>query len=247
VGAQALRRRRAPLRGVLAAAEAPGDWRAGVIAWLVGASVATHVLLVAALANPTVRLRYLAVRRVLDAYGAGALYPRLLGALGCARLRGARVAEHVEALAATFDAAAAAARTPFPFRCDITPLARPIAIDGALALVDSGDAREAMFWIVVTFWRCRQILVADDPAEAARLAPAWEAALADVGLRTRDDLHERIAGARALLPEVVRTAEAILAANPRVVRSRQAAAWTSSSSSMRARGSIPSQHTAENA
>jgi hypothetical protein len=203
---------------LLADADAPADWHAGVTAWLFAAGVATHVILVAALANPTVRLRYLAVRRVLDAYRAGALYPRLLGALGCAHLRAVRIAEHVEALAAAFDAAAAAARTPFPFSCDVTPLARPIAIDGSRALVRSGDAREAVFWVLATFLRCRLILAADAPDEEARFAPAWGALLADLGLRGPEDLRARAAGVRALLPEVLRTADAIVTANARIVR-----------------------------
>jgi hypothetical protein len=40
-------------------------WPDQVIAWLFATGVTTHVILVAALRNPTIRLRYLAVRRVL--------------------------------------------------------------------------------------------------------------------------------------------------------------------------------------
>lgn len=105
-------------------------------------SVTTHVLLVAALRNPTVRLRYLAARDVLADYGQVGLYPELLRLLGCAQLTRQRVQQHLRELTRTFDAAAAVAKTPFFFSSDITALARPIAIDA-------------------TFARCHKILAAD--------------------------------------------------------------------------------------
>ena len=202
---------------LLAGVESGADWNERVTAWIFAAGVTTHVLLVAALANPTVRLRYLAVRRVLDAHGASAFYPLLLELLGCAGLRAARVAHHVDALATAFDAAAAAGRTPFPFSSDVTPLARPIAIDGCRALVRSGDPREAVFWLLVSFARCDRILAADAPEAAERNAPAFAALLADVGVAGPADLRDRAARVRAALPGVRRAAETILAANPRVV------------------------------
>src|SRR3989344_563277 len=42
-------------------------WTDQILAWLFATGVTTHVLLVAALRNPTVRLRYLATREVLSA------------------------------------------------------------------------------------------------------------------------------------------------------------------------------------
>jgi hypothetical protein len=49
-----------------------------------------------------------------------------------------RVDHHLSELAKTFDAAAAVAKTPFFFSTDITPAARPIAIDGSRELIHAG-------------------------------------------------------------------------------------------------------------
>ncbi|HVH07599.1 MAG TPA: hypothetical protein VNE71_16525 [Myxococcota bacterium] len=194
-------------------------WHDQVNSWLFATGVLTHVLLVAALANPTVRLRYVAVRRVVEEYGAGALQPRLLDLLGCRAIAADRVSHHVDALARSFDAAAACARTAFPFRSDITPVARPIAIDGSRALIRSGEHREAVFWIVATFVRCGRILGADAPADVAdEHAHAFRELLADLGIRSPDELRNRADRVRQFVPELRLAAEAIRAANPQIIR-----------------------------
>jgi len=105
------------------------SWPDQVMAWLFPTGVTTHILLVAALRNPTVRLRYLAAREVLVAYDHASLYQDLLRLLGCAELTPRRVDHHLLALARTFDAAAAVARTPFFFSSEYT-----INVGGDVAL-----------------------------------------------------------------------------------------------------------------
>jgi hypothetical protein len=186
-----------------------------VPAWLFGTGVTTHVILVAALRNPTVRLRYLSARDVLDEYGHASLYPELLDLLGCVHLSPERVEHHLVELARTFDAAAAVARTPFFFSTDITAAARPIAIDGSLALIRAGSHREAVFWIVATFARCHSILAADAPADLRRaFTPAFAAILADLGIASSDDLIRRGEAVMRFLPRLCETAEAIISAHP---------------------------------
>src|ERR687898_1419050 len=98
-----------------------------VLAWLFPTGVTTHVLLTAGLRNPTVRLRYLSARTLLDDYGRPGFHRELLALLGCAELPRERVERHLTAMTAAFDTAAAVAATPFPFSSDITPAARPVA------------------------------------------------------------------------------------------------------------------------
>ncbi|NBD27164.1 hypothetical protein [Paenibacillus glycinis] len=198
--------------------DASAPWHDQVTSWLFPAGVTTHVLLVAALRNPTVRLRYLAAREVLAEYGHGGLYPELLALLGCATWTPERTARHVDGLARTFDAAAAAAKTPFFFCSDITAAARPIAIDGSFALIRAGDHREAVFWIVATFARCHKILAADAPDLEAALAPAFDAVLADLGIAGTEDLARRAEAVARFLPRLRDAADAILLANPEILR-----------------------------
>lgn len=186
--------------------------------WLFPTGVTTHVLLVAALKNPTVRLRYPAARNVLMEYGCADLYPDLLKLLGCAHLTPQCVEHHLDELARTFDAAAAAAKTPFFFSTDITAAARPIAIDGSRELIRAGCHREAVFWIAATFARCHKILEADAPPELQRsLAPALDALIADLGITTTGDFIRRAEDVRQFLPRLWETTEAILLANPGIV------------------------------
>jgi hypothetical protein len=210
---------------LLAAIDVSGPRYDQVMTWVFATGVTTHVLLVAALKNPTVRLRYVAVREVLAEYRRLDLYPRLLGLLGCTEMTAERVACHVEALARGFDAATGAAKTAFPFSSDITPIARPIAIDGSRKLIESGDHREAVFWMIVTFARCNKILGSDVATTTMReFTRAFDAILSDLGIRSTGDLLSRRDRVRCFLPQLWEIAESIIAANPGVVRSRSGGA-----------------------
>ncbi|SEN06796.1 hypothetical protein [Paenibacillus sp. OV219] len=184
-----------------------------VNSWLFPTGVMTHLLLVAALRNPTVRCRYAAVREVLETNDCLSVHEELLALLGCGQLSAARIQQHVLALADTFDIAASIAKTPFFFSSDITPASRHIAIDGSLELIESGLHREAVFWIAATFARCHAILSADAPQELLqRCLPAFEALLADLGARTDVERRSRADAALRYLPKLQRTAERIMTA-----------------------------------
>ncbi|WP_062213385.1 hypothetical protein [Streptomyces sp. NBRC 109706] len=199
----------------LAGLDPSAPWPRQVMGWLFPTGVTTHVLLVAGLRNPTVRLRYLRTRELLAEHGLAHAYPALLDPLGCAELTAERAEHHLHALAETFDATAALARTPYPFSSDITRDARPVAIDGTLRLIRAGHHREVVFWLLATAARCHIILDADaTPAERDRHTPAFTGLLADLGLRTPADLRHRARSTLARMPELIETAEQLLAARP---------------------------------
>ncbi|WP_351233256.1 hypothetical protein [Streptomyces sp. NPDC002133] len=202
----------------LAAIDTSAPFHEQVTSWLFPTGVTCHVLLVAALRNPTVRLRYLAAREVLTDYGHLSLYPELLNLLGCSHLPVQRVQHHLRELAATFDATVEVAKTPFFFSSDITPTARPIAIDGSRRLIDSGDHREAVFWIIATFARCHTILANDAPQLHEALAPAFQAAITDLGISSTGDLIQRAETVSRFLPRLWQTTEDILNGNPNITK-----------------------------
>ncbi|MFC4810177.1 hypothetical protein [Paenibacillus sp. GCM10023250] len=189
-----------------------------VTQWLFPTGVTAHLPLVAALRNPTVRRRYPAAREALRACGHAGAYAELLDQLGGEALTAARSERHLAALARTFDAAAKAGRTPFFFSSDITPAARPIAIEGSRAMIRAGDQREAMFWIVATFARCLKILGADAPGLLPVHVPALEEAAADLGIASDADIARRAEQTLAYLPRLVAACETIVAAHPAIVR-----------------------------
>lgn len=185
-----------------------------VLGWLFPTGVTTHVLLTAALRNPTIRLRYLRAREVLEAYGHREVYAELLQLLGCTQLTARRMEVHLKALERTFDTAATQAATPFPFSSDITPGARSVAIDGSRELIQRGHHQEAVFWITATFARCHQMLAADAPEEGERLAPDFHALLSDLGVGTPEALFQRADNVLRYLPRLMTVARSIVEANP---------------------------------
>ncbi len=79
-----------------------------------------------------------------------------------------------------------------PFAADLTPAARPVAIDGSREFVDGGNHREAVFWVVATAARCQAALNVLAPALAAEREQAFRALVADLtGLRSPTDVLTR--------------------------------------------------------
>jgi hypothetical protein len=188
-----------------------------VIAWLFASGVLTHILLVAGLQNPTVRRRYLAVRRLLRDYDLAEVYDRLLEQLGCARIRPDQVRRHLAGLTATYDAAKSVIRSPFSFAADISDIARPIAIDGSRELIEQGYHREAVFWLVATYSRCMKVLAQDAPRELqAQFEPGYRALLGDLGIASAADLQRRSAQVTESLPRIWQTAQRIMKSNPEI-------------------------------
>jgi hypothetical protein len=185
-------------------------WPDQVMGWAFTTSWTALLLLEAAVRNPTVRLRYLAARDLLAEHGLSGRYPDLLGLLGCLDLARDRAEHHLEELARTFDMAAGVARTTFPFSSDITPIARPVAIDGIRQQIRQANHREVVFWLVATYTRCHKILAADAPELDRERAPAFEAMLGDLGIRAPADLLSRAAAAIAFLPALWEVMEAIM-------------------------------------
>ncbi|MFG3418055.1 hypothetical protein [Micromonospora sp. NPDC048063] len=181
-----------------------------VTGWLFPTSLTAVLPLVAGLVEPTVRRRYVVAREVLAAYGLVDRYVAVLDLLDGGGVSAGRVAGHLAGLARTFDVAAQVARTRFFFSADITPAGRVVAVDGSAALVAAGCHREAMFWIVATYARCHAVLAVDAPERGVELAPAFEAAVADLGVSSAADRRRRADEVLAFLPGWWATVEQIV-------------------------------------
>ena len=184
---------------------------AQVTAWLFPTSLMAVLPLVAAGWDPTVRRRYVRARQVLAAYGLADRFPAVLDLLDGGGVPAGRVREHLAGLARTFDVAASVARTRFFFSADVTPAARPVVVDGSAELIGAGAHREAMFWMVATYARCHAILAVDAPEQVAELAPAFEAAVADLGVASAVQRRRRADAVLAFLPGWWATAERLVA------------------------------------
>ncbi|HZU13414.1 MAG TPA: hypothetical protein VFB58_11290 [Chloroflexota bacterium] len=193
----------------------PGSSPAQVMSWLFATGRSTHVLLTAGLRNPTVRTRYAAVRELLAEYGHREFHDTLLDLLGSRQMSRRRVERHLTALETIFDVAKDRS-TSFPFACDISELARPLAIDGSRDLIANGLYREAVFWIAVTHLRCRLVLAAEHPASVRQFDTDYRELLDDLGIASRGDLTVREEQVRDQMARVWEVAEAIMDANPAI-------------------------------
>lgn len=189
------------IRNGLAGIDAAAPWEQQVMGWMFSTSITTHVVLVAALRNPTVRLRYAAARSVLLELDRSDLYDELLDQLGVRDLAAVTVARRLDDLEPLFEDAVDAASTPFFFSSDITADARHIAFEGSRALIADGLHREAVFWIIATYTRCMTILAADSPSRATSHEPTFRHAVAQLlGVQTTGDLVARAERTTASLP-----------------------------------------------
>lgn len=185
--------------------------------WLFPAGVLAQAILVAALQNPTVRTRYAAARRVLLRFDLAAEYERLLALSGFESITPAQARTHLSALASAFDDASRVLRTPFFFASDLTPLARPLAIDGSRALIESGLHREAMFWIAATFARCEMAFMADAPALLKKHLSGIQALRSDLGVPAPAGEAARARNILRFLPALDAITEAIIARPDRLL------------------------------
>ena len=183
-----------------------------VTAWLFGASMTALILLVAGLRAPTVRRRYVEVRKLLAGQGRQAFYEELLGLLGCADWNRRQAERHMDAVERAFDCAKGLPKGDFAFAADISDAGRPVAIEGSRALIGQGSHREAVFWMAATYSRCQWIFHFNRRSGCEdRLQQDYLSMLNDLGVGSGADLEGRRRQALAFLPRVMEMAQAVTA------------------------------------
>ncbi len=187
-----------------------------MIAWLFAAGVSTHVLLVAGLRNPTVRNRYAAVREMLDELGHPEMYPPLIDLLDPGVTSAADVTVLIDRLAPLFDLAVQKKATWFHFSEDISSSGRIGAIDSACELVQTGNPRDALFWIGVTAARCMTILVADGTgSERAMHQPFLDDLTRLFGLESAEAIAARTQSLQDLIPVLIANSGTLISEHTR--------------------------------
>ena len=199
--AQAHRATEAGLQPSSTTDQRSGAWQA---MWVFPAGLPTHLVLLGAGENPTVRRRYEKVQPIFASADRLDLYEDLLAATGYGAFSPTDVIVHWEATRRLFDLAAphSAAASPF-FASDISAVARPISIDGTRDSIERGFHRETLFWLVAT--QARSLAILEEVAPTLITEPAMNGfrdLVNDIGIGTT---LERISRARAihdLLPAI---------------------------------------------
>ena len=188
-----------------------------VLIWVIAMSVATHLVLVADLRNPTFRRGLVVMREVLGSYGDTSLHEQILAMLGSADMRQEDVEALLAACTEAFDAASVVRTTPFLMGSNISTEARPTAIGGIEELIAAGYHRESVLWILLIHTLSQTALQSDAPQEIrSRLAPGYEHLLGTLAIASSADLVARHDALRRIVPALWEVTEDILARNPAI-------------------------------
>jgi hypothetical protein len=166
---------------------------------------------------PTVRKAGVIYREIIENQGRQDLYDALLRLYGVQSMDPVDVERHFEDLSNTFDYALEIIRTPSMADL-ISPLARPVVINGARELIEDGFYNEAILWIASMRTLCQQTILQDAPAdEQKKYAEQYDELLAELGFYSPNDFPKREEGCKRLLDEVMQVAEQIVEMNKNII------------------------------
>lgn len=126
-----------------------------------GAGVCAHMILVSDLENPTIRRRYVEMKKSLTKHNRLDLHESLLASLGSKNWTQEVANCHLKNVATCFDIACSVIKSPYQFASDMTISSRSIAINGAEEMINSGHYRESAFWLIAIMARSRAVIAVD--------------------------------------------------------------------------------------
>ncbi len=178
-------------------------------------SALSGLMAVAQLARPTTRRTLALLGDLLDAQGRRDLREAALAVWGSAHMQRDEVQTLLEQSAAVFDRSVAVYRTPTSFGFTIRDHLRPYLVAATQEMIDAGDHREAVFWIVTLVTEAYLVLQNDAPeAERPAYAAQLRALLDGLGYTSAEAWAARVAEAERLATEVFAIADALTAQHP---------------------------------
>lgn len=178
-------------------------------------SALSGLLAVAQLKRPTTRRTLTLLRELLEAQGRPDLNEVALMVMGSAHMSRGDVQGILDQTVIAFDRAVEVYQTPTPYGFSIRAHLRPYLTEATQEMINEGNHREAMFWIMALAGESYLVLQndasdAEKPVFAAQLL-AMHAAL---GYVSAEGWTERVDAAERLAQEIYRIADALVALNP---------------------------------
>ncbi|HRQ41528.1 MAG TPA: hypothetical protein PLD25_26710 [Chloroflexota bacterium] len=160
------------------------------------------LLAVASLNIPTHRRSLIGMKSILQAQKRLELHTNALQILGCVRMTRSQVEGYLPFVAQAFPQAVAIYRTPIPYvGYKLRPHLLPYYTAAAQEMIDEGHHREAMQWILHTYFLLNLVFQNDATAvERKCFSSLYQQLLADLGLATTMQLTARREALRHLLP-----------------------------------------------
>ena len=182
-------------------------------------SALSGLLAVAQLKRPTTRRTMALLGELLDEQGRHDLHDAALTLFGSAQMSRADVQAVLDQFAGAFDRSVEVLQTPTPYGFSIRAHLRPYYVEATQEMIDEGNHREAMFWIMALASESYLVLRNDaSDAEKPEFTAQLHAMHAALGYADRSGLTqewpERIDSAEHLAQEIYRIADALVTLNP---------------------------------
>jgi hypothetical protein len=173
------------------------------------------LLAVAQLKRPTTRRTLSLLGELLDEQERPDLREAALRLWGSAHMSRADVQATLDQSVVAFDRSVEVYQTPTPYGFTIRAHLRPYLAEATQEMIDEGNHREAMFWIMTLATESYLVLQNDAPdAEKTVFAAQLQAMLAALGYTSAAAWAERLAAAERLTQEVYPIADALVARHP---------------------------------
>ncbi|HKP53266.1 MAG TPA: hypothetical protein VJ183_11515 [Chloroflexia bacterium] len=178
-------------------------------------SALSGLLAVAQLKRPTTRRTLTLLRELLEAQGRPDLNEAALTLFGSAHMSRADVQAMLDQSVIAFDRSVEVYQTPTPFGFTIRPHLRPYLAEATQEMIDEGNHREAMFWIMALAGESYLVLHNDAPdAEKPEFAAQLLEMHAALGYTSTEAWAERLDAAERLAEEIYCIADALVALHP---------------------------------
>lgn len=173
------------------------------------------LLAVAQLKRPTTRRTLGLLRELLGEQARPDLHEAALGVWGSAHMSRAEVQAMLDQSLVAFDRSVEVYQTPTPFGFTIRAHLRPYLAEATQVMIDQGEHREAVFWIMTLVTESYLVLQNDAPdAEKPVFAAQLQAMLTALGYTSAEAWAERTAAAERLAQAIYAVAEPLIALHP---------------------------------
>lgn len=197
----------------------PGSYVEPLLQLVLGIRNIVAMAPIATLENPTMRRCMVVARDILSRHGHDGLSDELLDILCGRDMTPEEVRAYIPSMMELYRQATTVAKTPFWARFELDPAAESMFRIAAQDMIEAGDHREAVFFVLFVHYFSHQAIQNDGTdQEKAASRELLSRTLATVGILDMAEMNRRSLRAAALLPAYREACETIASACTQVVK-----------------------------
>jgi hypothetical protein len=171
------------------------------------------------LRDPTTKKCLVVFQELMKTHDKQELHESMLEFLGCRSIDREEVVRYYQDLSSIYRRAVEINKTPGIYMDKISKAARAAELAGLWEMVKRGFHHETMFMIIALRVMCQGIFLQDSVEdELVKHEQDYQKFLAELGLRSSDDLHQRAKAGSHLLDEVMQVVEQMITKNPKIIQ-----------------------------